>query len=506
MRRTNRWVAAVSVAALLVAACGEDGDVDPPVMPEPVAEEPADTPAESPVEQPETDEPEATDPVGDPELVWRYAHEEGVRRLAISPDNETLAAGERATYIHQFADGFLLDAFASRAGPRSVTYSPDGGLLGVGMALYGADLFDTETGESAAVVGDGFDNIVAFSPDGQYVAAGNRDGTVTIMDGTDFAVLSSLVADEVQAVTAMTFDPTSDLLAVTYFDCTVRVWDLATESVAIDLEVETGDGSCGLSAAAFTFTPDGAQMVGAVRDGGAQLLRVWSRDGTTVEAEFEVAPRVRDLAFSPDGSMLALAANAATQVIDWDRQEVRYLINETAAAGLIPRPTSAVFGRDGGHVAFGWTDGTIEVWRLPGAEVLTAPERAVCDPLPLPGDVLFDTGSSALLADADAALTELAEHLRDGFAEATLTFVGHTDSRGAASANQQLSLARAGAVADWFAAWMSDNGIDGWELATDGRGDTELKVADVDADGQFLAGAGAINRRVDIEIDAPNCD
>jgi len=43
-------------------------------------------------------------------------------------------------------------------------------------------------------------------------------------------------------------------------------------------------------------------------------------------------------------------------------------------------------------------------------------------------------------------------------------------------------------------------------LLTDGRGDTELKVVDVGADGQFLSGAGQLNRRVEIEIDAVGCE
>jgi WD40 repeat protein len=319
--------------------------------------------------------------------------------LAISPDNSTLAAGEYAVYLHQLADGFLLDAYTTRTGPRSVAYSPDGDVLGAGLALHGTSLIDTGTSEQVGVVGDGFDNSLAFSPDGGLVAVGNRDGIVTVLEATDLEVLTTLAADGAEAVTSLSFDPTGDLLAVTYLDCLVRVWDATTTSVVHELQLDTGDGSCGLSAAAFAFTPDGAWMVGAVRDAGTQLLRIWAHDDARVEAEFEVADRVRDLAFSPDGGLLALAANAETQIIDVEQRAVRHVVTETAAAGLIPRPASTAFGHDGGHVAgrIDW-DGTVELWRLPGAEELVAPERAACDPVPLPGDVLFDTGSSELRA------------------------------------------------------------------------------------------------------------
>ena len=35
----------------------------------------------------------------------------------------------------------------------------------------------------------------------------------------------------------------------------------------------------------------------------------------------------------------------------------------------------------------------------------------------------------------------------------------------------------------------------------DGKGDTELKVQDVDVDGNFIDDAGRLNRRVEIEIE-----
>jgi hypothetical protein len=36
----------------------------------------------------------------------------------------------------------------------------------------------------------------------------------------------------------------------------------------------------------------------------------------------------------------------------------------------------------------------------------------------------------------------------------------------------------------------------------DGRGDTEVKVPDVDTEGNFREEAGRLNRRVEIEIDS----
>jgi outer membrane protein OmpA-like peptidoglycan-associated protein len=146
-------------------------------------------------------------------------------------------------------------------------------------------------------------------------------------------------------------------------------------------------------------------------------------------------------------------------------------------------------------------DGPLEMWRLPGAEPLPEPEIDIKEPPPLPSDVLFDTGSSELKAGADPVLEEFAQNLDAAIDNAIITFIGHTDSRGDAASNLQLSIDRATAVKEWFEVWAQDNGIEDWEFLVDGMGDTELKVPDVDAEGNFREEAGRLNRRVEIEIE-----
>ncbi len=60
-------------------------------------------------------------------------------------------------------------------------------------------------------------------------------------------------------------------------------------------------------------------------------------------------------------------------------------------------------------------------------------------------------------------------------------------------------------MAGWFGSWAEATGVDGWTVAVEGRGETELAVQDVDADGVFLEAAGALNRRVEIDIEAEGC-
>ena len=499
-RGRHSLLGAVSVAVLaaLLVGCGDE-DVVVEEAQEPAAEpaepEPADEP-DAPAEEPQRAE-------GEPEVVWSATHEHPINALAVAPDGATLAVGEWATYLHQTADGRLMDAFVHSHTPDDLAFAADGDILGVGLGLGGVLLVDPDDGTELATVGSGYDNRLAFSPDGSQLATGNRDGVVWLWSGDGTEQVGEL-DDEAEYIDSLEYHPDGELLAAVDFSCLARVWDLTTEEVRSTLELESGVASCYVMDP-FAFSPDGDVMAGAVVEDWEPYLRLLSVDDATVLWEAALLPQVRDMTFSPDASLLAVASREAATLFDVETGQVTYTLERTYDDGEESYPTSVAFTPDGGHVALGYWDGMVELWRLPGAEELIAPEVEPCDPLPLPGDVLFDTGSSELLAEADPVLGELAGDLRDGFPEATLTFVGHTDSRGDPAANQQLSIDRATAVASWMEDWAADNGVDGWDLDIDGRGDSELKVTDTNADGEFLAEAGSLNRRVEIEIEAEGC-
>ena len=505
--------AAVALAAGLLASCGNDDDTD-------ALDDPTTTtaPTTTEAETTTTTTTEALD--GEVELLWVVEPDEdsedrdNISSLAVHPDGDTIYSGHfLAVRTRHVADGELVEVFLVDHTAKSLDVSPDGELLAVGLGVGGVSVHDPMTGDEVLRLGSGFDSQASFAPDGAMLATGSRDGNVilwSLPDGTEQATLADPAPGGGpidSTVVGLDWHPGGDQLAVTHFDCSVNVWDTVSGAVIAELELYSGDGSCGLATTMLRYSPDAEHLVGALNDeDGESVVRFWSLDG--FEADFDVAvpERVRDLDFSPDGSLLAVGSRLETNVIDVEARSVLYTFDQDIEAfGLEPRPNTIAFTMDGGHVAVGWDDGRLEMWRLPGAEELVAPEREVCDPVPIPGDVLFDTGSSDLRSEADAALGELAEELADSFPDATLTFVGHTDSRGSADANQQLSLARATSTRDWFATWAADNGIDGWTLDVDGRGDTQLRVPDTNAEGDFLPDAGALNRRVEITIDAPAC-
>ena len=172
-------------------------------------------------------------------------------------------------------------------------------------------------------------------------------------------------------------------------------------------------------------------MACAVKDGGEDLIRLMPVDGGDATRDLIVPERVMDLNYSPDGSLLAVASRLATTLWDLASGEMIYTLNQTITTSpTLTSPIALTFTPDGGHLAVARWDGTIELWRLPGAEPIPPPPVDMRTPPPLPGDVLFDTGSSELKQEAFVELEVFAEALYADIAEATITFIGHTDSRG----------------------------------------------------------------------------
>ena len=107
----------------------------------------------------------------------------------------------------------------------------------------------------------------------------------------------------------------------------------------------------------------------------------------------------------------------------------------------------------------------------------------------LPGDMAFQPNRSALKPAATAVLDKIALSLRN-LPAAELRIVGHTDAKGAAAANDALSLDRAASTRDWLVA----RGVSPVRIAVAGRGARDPLATNDDEAGR------ATNRRVEILI------
>jgi WD40 repeat protein len=151
---------------------------------------------------------------------------------------------------------------------------------------------------------------VAFSADGDTLAAGGSDGKVRLWDvgmkktlGLLFGGQQGSIQGTSYSVSGVAFSPDGHTLAVTGSDGTVQLWDIGTRTT-LGQPLDGSQGSIqGLlySVYGVAFTPDGRTLAVADSDGKVRLWDVGSQ--TQLGQPLTGSQGVTGVAVSADGTL-----------------------------------------------------------------------------------------------------------------------------------------------------------------------------------------------------------
>ncbi|HKT00541.1 MAG TPA: WD40 repeat domain-containing protein, partial [Rugosimonospora sp.] len=222
----------------------------------------------------------------------------GIANLAFAPDG-SLVGGDLVGHLSQFAvpSGRLLRALTPASDPvgaAHMTVTPDGTLLAPGRAGQALGLWRLDTGTEIGFPGTSVGMAeVAASADGRLLVTTDPAAPSTVYRrATDWL-------DHPDAVLDVAYDPGGRRLATADVDGTVRLWDAGTRDLVTAFRPAS-------PARGVVYSPDGTLAV--ITEQNVEL-----RDGAgRLHATLRTDWPPWDIAFSPDGTLLAEGTTANT--------------------------------------------------------------------------------------------------------------------------------------------------------------------------------------------------
>lgn len=320
-------------------------------------------------------------------------HTKRVNSVAYSLDGKTLVSGSTDGTVR------LWDATTGKPKPilnhtswvnflfywlnapvHSVAYSPDGNTVAAGGMDSAVRLWDTQSrGRKATLAGHTSTvETVVYSPDGKtIVTAGGWTGTTVrlwaAVTGESKAVLTGYAP-----INAMAYSPDGETLATggKYRENSLQLWDTRTMDRKTTF-TEHADGTL----SSIVYSPDGNTIVAV--NSSDNTVRLWNAKTGKHKATFKPvnefrlsradrAYNISSVAYSPDGQTIAAVGGYFKQnkgtVSLWHVQAEKSKIIYEGPDYI----SSVAYSPDGRTIATGSWNGKIQVWHIVTGEELTA--------------------------------------------------------------------------------------------------------------------------------------
>ncbi|MBI3864184.1 MAG: protein kinase [Planctomycetia bacterium] len=294
--------------------------------------------------------------------------------VAFSPDGKLLAVGHhrpRHVAILEVATGHLV---ASLAGHQrevlAVAFNRDGSRLltgGYDEKIRCWNTADWQEVRSIPLRDNAGVAALHYSGAGTTVVVGLGNGHVELHDAESGSYRQTLACDDL-GLAALSISHDGTRLAMAGGGQVIRIWDLKTYEEGVPAPP---------AVLSFAASPDGRWLALGMRSG---LVDLWDLATGEKQAALQgTARRVGEIAFSPDGLLLATAGDSGDSPVRvWDvaAREVRHVLHghRAYAAGL-------AFSPDARTLASASHDGNVRLWNTQTGGIVDTLESKGAPPL-----------------------------------------------------------------------------------------------------------------------------
>lgn len=282
-------------------------------------------------------------------------HKKAVNDIVFSLDGKLISASADKTIRMWDVETGDFSVLSSHKPVLKIALSPDGKWLASGLWQRDLWLWDFPEKEAIKVLSKRKAVDLCFSPDSNLLAMLTRSGKYIIfwemVTQTKLPQIKKNSRDFAWHGDVTEFSPDGSLLAVATRRGTVELWKVQKRKLLREFTSASGTGlwtKYGITA--LTFSPDGRLLIGASYF--SETVTVWDVSTGQIVKSFK-SGKMRKVAFSPDGSVIALGTNPVSL---WDTTTWQLVKKIDGAHSLV------AFSPDGKWLACSYQNNTIGLW------------------------------------------------------------------------------------------------------------------------------------------------